>query len=54
MKNQNGTSLIIIIVFIAILATFGMCALQWGILQIKSTQQTQEKEMVFQIAEAGI
>ncbi len=54
MKNQKGVSLVLIIVFIAILTIFGLTILQWSALQIKAANQAQEKELSFQIAEAGI
>jgi len=53
-KFQKGGSLVLVIVFIAILTTFGITILQWGSLQIKSANQVQDKELAFQIAEAGI
>ena len=53
-KNQKGVSLVLIIVFVAILTIFGLTILQWSALQIKASNQAQEKELSFQIAEAGI
>ncbi|MBI4652916.1 hypothetical protein HY750_01550 [Candidatus Kuenenbacteria bacterium] len=53
-KNQKGASLILVIVFITILTTFGIIILQWGTMQMKSANQTIEKELSLQISEAGI
>ncbi|PKL72012.1 hypothetical protein CVV26_03300 [Candidatus Kuenenbacteria bacterium HGW-Kuenenbacteria-1] len=53
-SQKKGASLVLVIVFTAILTTFGITILQWGALQIKSANQVQDKELSFQIAEAGI
>ncbi len=53
-KFQKGASLILVIIFITILTIFGMIILQWGTIQIKTTNQAMEKELSFQISEAGI
>ncbi|MFH1838320.1 MAG: pilus assembly PilX N-terminal domain-containing protein [Candidatus Kuenenbacteria bacterium] len=53
-NRQKGVSLILVIVFVTILTIFGVTILQWSSMQAKSANQAQDKELAFQIAEAGI